>query len=166
MSWTTPPTLKVGEVPTAALLNQISDDLTFLHAAPSCCFTRTAAGQTVSNANEANLVFPDIVYDTDSMHASNTDIRFTTAGLYLIGSSRLAWANSAVGARQARIRATGTVFAHRLALTAASAACTMSVTGIVRAAAAGGAVIGVYQKSGGNLDLSSLHRTYAHWIGG
>lgn len=84
-AWGTPPTFSVGEKPTAAKLQTLSDDLNF---SPHVSL-RATASQTISNATWTAVAFTVEDHDSDAMHdnsTNNTRATFVTAGSYAIGA--------------------------------------------------------------------------------
>jgi hypothetical protein len=104
MAWTTPATVVVGQIMTAATWNaQVRDNLSFLGQVPRAQAYQTAA-QSLPNNAATSVLFDSEVYDSDNIHSTATNTsRFTiaTPGLYQC-SYTVHFAANATGLRFAR----------------------------------------------------------------
>lgn len=117
-----------------------------------------SAAITISNATDTALTFNSERFDTDTIHStvSNTGhLTATTAGVYVI-SATIEFAANATGQRTAWLRLNGATLIASLTFTAGAAdGHAIAITTIYKLAATDYVEIGVYQDSGGNLDVIS-----------
>lgn len=158
MAWTTAPVFVTGEITTAARLNILSDDVTFLHDPPTVHLTRSAFF-TVANNTSTAITFDVERIDTDNMHSTSSNIErinITTSGFYYF-TGQATWAANATGHRSLGLRMSGATFASvvsQMAVTTASegtAQCVSTLRYIV--AGANYMELVAAQSSGGALNI-------------
>lgn len=155
MSWTNPPTWSVGQLPAAANLNILSDDLSYLYATPLCHLTHSA--DQAANPT-AVLTWDTERQDTDGMHSTSsnpTRITIQTPGYYLINVN-VAWEVNATGLRSVEVllNATTTIaIARQAAVTTALERTEHELTTLRYLAAGYYIEVVCYQTSGGTLDI-------------
>lgn len=156
-TWTTPPNFTTGAVVVEADLDALSNDLTFLHEAPSCRVYNSGAISVANNTLVA-LTFDSERFDTDTNHSTVTNtgrITFTTAGKYLVGA-HVKFATNATGRRLLRLRLNGSTILADVeiqAVTVASTATKLHVSTLYNFAAADYVEVCVFQDSGSSLDV-------------
>ena len=115
-----------------------------------------SANQIIGNASWTNLTFDSERYDTDTIHStsSNTDrLTAARAGKYII-IAQVKFAASTVGMRGIRFLLNGATGISYLTRDAnATAVDRLNLSTIYNLAAGDYVTVGVYQSSGGNLDV-------------
>lgn len=105
----TPPTIAVGDFPTAAQLNQYRDSINFLKDPPAC-YAYHAASQSPASGAWTLMAMTQEIYDNvqsgdtpaHDLATNPSRVYIRTSGKYRIGG-QLNFASNAVGARQATI---------------------------------------------------------------
>lgn len=149
-------TFVAGETETAAYLNSVSQAVNFILDPPRCRAYPSAA-TSVANVTYVAIPLDTEVYDTDNIHATTNNTRFTcqTAGLYLV-VAQMAFATSSAGVRLLQVRLNGSanpVVSVELVPTTM----TTSIQGVGEVQMNVGDYIELYayQSSGGALNVNS-----------
>lgn len=117
----------------------------------------TATAQSVATGTDTTVQFPGTSYDTDSLHATNSKLACTSAGIYVFAANIVFPADSSVTANtrnEVWIRYNGSTRLATSAAPIANSAGYLSVAGQFRASAADFIECVVYQESGGTVNVS------------
>ena len=163
-------TVAAGDVATAAAWNVLTVNSNNL-IVPSSVRLDKAASQSISNTTDTILTWPTATHDTDSMYSGAATDRITinTAGIYYI-SANVTFFTNASGERIAWIQNLG---GQRFCMSRAAASAlgnhSVSISTVISLAAATILQVGVYQGSGGALNVlgttTDPTNLTATWIG-
>ena len=175
-TYTAAGTVAAGDVYTAAAHNIIATDVNNF-IVPPMCRVRRATTQSITNSTDTFVTFPIEDIDTDGMFTATSDtITIQTEGVYQVSASILFAANN-TGARIINIYKNPTSvsdFAAVLTSEWTNATQTystvMSASGISSFTAGQTVKIGVFQTSGGALNIgdtgfTSITQLSVVWVG-
>ncbi len=175
-TYTAAGTVAAGDVATAAAWNVVTADVNNLIVPPMC---RVYRGSTLSitNATDTFITFPSEDIDTDGMFTPTSDtITIQTAGVYLV-TAGLIIASNATGVRAMNILknpSSASDISKGIVSTYAQAvnglATVLSCSTITECVATDVIKMGLYQTSGGALNVGDTNNTRASflsvaWIG-
>lgn len=136
------------------------------------CRVYNSADITISDSTNTYLTFDTENIDTDAMHSTSANtsrITINKAGKYLVGAT-IRWASNATGYRQAFLQINRTTNIDvRIQTPVTGQVTNMGISTIYQFAAADYIEVGVFQTSGGNLNVGTSANVapafWATWIG-
>ncbi|RCG19123.1 hypothetical protein DQ384_38245 [Sphaerisporangium album] len=154
-----PRTWVVGEVVTAAKMNELRDALNFMLSPPLFILGHSVAQATPNSANY-NLLFDTEVVDRDNGHSTVTNTsRYVsqTAGYYAL-SANVPWVTNGTGVRQVFFLINGTTLAGWVSLQAgASGSMGLSLSRRIYLAVADFVEVQTFQSSGAALNTQTAN---------
>jgi hypothetical protein len=170
MAWTDIPDKSTGDLMDETWYDDhFKGNLEFLYGPPAAR-VYNSANISISHSATTALTFDSERYDTDDLHSTSSNTGRLTApvdGKYLI-TGHIRWDSSGYGERQLVIKANGTYIARTNADSTSNAE-QMSVATVYELSAGDYVTLGVFQSSGGALNVlaegNHSPEFAMHWLG-